>query len=91
MFLGSAEAGPRAAVLCTIIAGAKRYRLEPCVYLHDVILHLPVDASREFLTGPLPFRWVLANPDHVLNRRFEDSRQKSQRRDQSRANRHRLH
>jgi hypothetical protein len=29
MFLGSDGAGPRAAVLCTIIAGAKRHRLEP--------------------------------------------------------------
>jgi transposase len=28
-FLGSAEAGPRAAVLFTILAGAKRHRLEP--------------------------------------------------------------
>jgi hypothetical protein len=29
MFLGSIEAGPRAAVICTILAGAKRHRLEP--------------------------------------------------------------
>ena len=36
MFLGSDEAGPRAAVLCTIIAGAKRHRLEPWAYMHDV-------------------------------------------------------
>lgn len=28
MFLGSVEAGPRAAVPCTIIAGAKRHRLD---------------------------------------------------------------
>ena len=57
MFLGSAEAGPRAAVLCTIIAGAKRHRLEPWAYLHDVILQLSVDASPESLArlaaGPL--------------------------------------
>ena len=57
MFLGSAEAGPRAAVLCTVIAGAKRHRLEPWAYLHDVILQLSVDASPEFVgqlaSGPL--------------------------------------
>jgi hypothetical protein len=52
MFLGSAEAGPRAAVLCTIIAGAKRHRLEPWAYLHDVILQLSVDATPEQLTRP---------------------------------------
>ena len=52
MFLGSDEAGPRAAVLCTIIAGAKRHRLEPWAYLHDVILQLSVDASPEHV-GPI--------------------------------------
>ena len=35
MFLGSAGAGPRAAVLCTIIAGAKRHRLEPWAYVRE--------------------------------------------------------
>ena len=29
LFLGSEAAGPRAAVLCTILAGAKRHRIEP--------------------------------------------------------------
>jgi transposase len=38
MFLGSNEASPRAAVLCTIIAEVRRPRLEPWAYLHDVIL-----------------------------------------------------
>ena len=89
MFLGSAEAGPRAAVLCTIIAGAKRHRLEPWAYLHDVILQLSVEASPEILTSLLPDRWALAHPEHVLNHRLEESRQKAQRRDQRRANRRR--
>jgi transposase len=87
MFLGSVEAGPRAAVLCTIIAGAKRHRLEPWAYLHDVILQLSVDASPEFLAGLLPDRWAVAHPEHVLNHRLEESRQKAQRRDQRRASR----
>jgi transposase len=87
MFLGSDEAGPRAAVLCTIIAGAKRHRLEPWAYLHDVILQLSVAASPELLTGLLPDRWALAHPEHILNHRLEESRQKAQRRDQRRARR----
>src|SRR5271166_148500 len=57
MFLGSAEAGPRAAVVCTIVAGAKRHRLEPWAYLHDVILQLSVDASPEGVAG-----WLAAGP-----------------------------
>ncbi len=64
MFLGSVEAGPRAAVLCTILAGAKRHRLEPWAYLHDVILQLAVDASPEFLAGLLPDRWAGASRAH---------------------------
>jgi transposase len=87
MFLGSVEAGPRAAVLCTIIAGAKRHRLEPWAYLHDVILQLSVDASPESLARLLPERWALAHPEHVLNHRLEESREKAQRRDQRRASR----
>jgi transposase len=89
MFLGSDEAGPRAAVLCTIIAGAKRHRLEPWAYLYDVILQLSVDASLELLVGLLPDRWALARPEHVLDHRLEESRQKAQRRDQRRARRRR--
>jgi transposase len=87
MFLGSDEAGPRAAVLCTIIAGAKRHRIEPWAYLHDVILQLSVDASPDLLAGLLPERWAQAHPEHVLSHRLEESRQKAQRRDQRRAGR----
>jgi hypothetical protein len=85
MFLGSDEAGPRAAVLCTIIAGAKRHRLEPWAYLHDVILQLSVNASPELLIGLLPDRWVLAHPEYILSHRLEESREKARRRDQRRA------
>jgi DNA invertase Pin-like site-specific DNA recombinase len=84
MFLGSDEAGPRAAVLCTIIAGAKRHRLEPWAYLHDVILQLSVDASPESLAKLLPERWALMHPEHVLTHRLEESRQKAHRRDERR-------
>ena len=87
MFLGSAGAGPRAAVLCTIIAGAKRHRLEPWAYVRELILQLSVDASPERLAELLPDRWALAHPEHVLSYRLEESRQKARRRDQRRANR----
>ena len=89
MFLGNDEAGSRAAVLCTIIAGAKRHRLEPLAYLREVILQLSVDSTREFLETLLPDRWALAHPEHVLNHRLDESRQKAQRRDQRREARRR--
>jgi transposase len=71
-------------VLSTIIAGAKRHRLEPRAYLHDVILKLSVDASPELLMGLLPDRRALAHPEHVLTHRLEESRQKAARRDERR-------
>ncbi len=88
MFLGSAEAGPRAPVLCTILAGAKRHRIEPWAYLRDVILQLSVDASPEMLASLLPDRWAQAHPEHILAHRLEESRQKARRRDQRGAQRH---
>jgi transposase len=89
LFLGTDEAGSRASVLCTIIAGAKRHRLEPLAYLRDVILQLSVESSREFLERLLPDRWALAHPEHVLNHRVEESREKARRRDQRRDERRR--
>jgi transposase len=84
MFLGSVEAGPRAAVLCTIIAGAKRHRLEPGAYLRDVILQLSVDAGPGLLAALLPDRWAVAHPEHVLTHRLEEARKKARRRDERR-------
>ena len=89
LFLGNDEAGSRAAVLCTIIAGAKRHRIEPLAYLRDVILQLSVDSSKEYLERLLTDRWALAHPEHVLNHRVEESREKARRRDQRRDERRR--
>ena len=43
LFLGSETAGPRAAVLYTILAGAKRHRIEPWAYVRDLLLRLHAD------------------------------------------------
>ena len=72
-------------MICTIIAGAKRHRLEPWAYLQDVILQLSVDPSSEMLARLLPERWALEHPQQVLTYRLDESRQKVQRRDQRRA------
>ena len=74
-------------MLFTILAGAKRHRLEPWAYLRDVLLRL--SAGETDLEALLPDRWALAHPEHVLDHRLEESRQKAHRRDQRRANRHR--
>ncbi len=89
MFLGSESAGPRAAVLQTLLAGARRHRLEPWAYLRDVITTVAVDVSEENLTRLLPDRWARANPGMVLTHRVEESRAKARRRDARRAERRR--
>jgi len=84
-FLGSEAAGPRAAVLFTILAGAKRHRLEPWAYLRDVLLRLSVGEMD--LESLLPDRWAASHPEHVLNHRLDESRRKAARQQEARKGR----
>jgi transposase len=85
LFLGSEAAGPRAAVLYTILAGAKRHRIEPWCYLRDLLLRLHGDDPR--LDEMLPDRWAAAHPEAILSHRLEESRSKAIRTRARRANR----
>jgi transposase len=76
-FLGSEAAGPRAAVLFTILAGAKRHRLEPWAYVRDALLRL--SAGETDLESLLPDRWGARYPEHVLQHRLDESRRKAAR------------
>jgi transposase len=75
LFLGSEQAGPRAAVLSTILAGAKRHRIEPWAYVRELLVRLHADDVR--LEEMLPDRWAAANPQFVLAHRLEESRTKA--------------
>ena len=75
LFLGSEQAAPRAAVLFTILAGAKRHRIEPWAYLRELLLRLHADDSR--LDEMLPDHWAATHPEAVLNYRLEESRRKA--------------
>lgn len=77
LFLGSEQAGPRAAILFTILAGAKRHRIEPWAYLREILLRLHADDGR--LDEMLPDRWATAHPEAVLTYRLEESRRKAAR------------
>jgi len=74
---GSEEAGSRATVLFTILAGAKRHHLEPWAYLRDVLLRL--SAGETELESLLPDRWAASHPEHVLQHRLDESRRKAAR------------
>lgn len=76
-FLGSEAAGPRAAVLFTILAGAKRHRLEPWAYVRDLLLRL--SAGETDLESMLPDRWGASHPEHVLEHRLDESRRNAAR------------
>ena len=84
-FLGSPAAGPRAAVLFTILAGAKRHRLEPWAYVRDVLLRL--SAGETDLEALLPDRWAASHPEHVLEHRLDESRRKAARQKEKRQER----
>ncbi len=85
LFLGNETAGPRAAVLYTILAGAKRHRIEPWAYVRDLLLRLHGEDSR--LEEMLPDRWAAAHPEAILNHRLEESRTKAVRTRARRAHR----
>jgi transposase len=84
-FLGSEAAGSRAAVLFTILAGAKRHRLEPWAYLRDVLLRL--SAGETDLEALLPDRWAASHPEYVLTHRLDESRRKAARQKEVRGRR----
>jgi transposase len=75
LFLGSQQAGPRAAILFTILAGAKRHRIEPWTYLRELLLRLHDDDPR--LDEMLPDCWAAQHPEAELNYRLEESRRKA--------------
>ena len=77
VFLGSEAAGPRAAVLYTILAGAKRHRIEPWAYVRDLLLRLHADDLR--LDDMLPDRWAATHPESILTHRIEEARAKAER------------
>ena len=77
LFLGSPQAGPRAAVLFTILAGAKRHRIEPWTYLREILLRLHGDDVQ--LDELLPDRWAANHPEAILTHRLEESRQRASR------------
>ncbi len=85
LFLGSEAAGPRAAVLCTILAGAKRHRIEPWVYVRELLLRLHADDPQ--LEEMLPDHWAAAHPEAVLTHRLDESRAKAARTRARRAHR----
>ena len=63
LFVGSPEAGPRAAVLYTVVASASRHELDVFAYLRDVLQRLA--AGGVTIADLAPDAWAKAHPESV--------------------------
>ena len=63
LFVGSEQAGHRAAVLTSLIASCKNNFVEPWAYLKDVFTKMSQPTSSDELAALLPDRWLQENPD----------------------------
>lgn len=61
LFIGSQEAGPRAAILYTVVASAVRHDLDIWAYLRDVLERLAL--GEPDLASLLPDVWAAAHPE----------------------------
>ena len=62
-------------MLYTILAGAKRHRIEPWAYVRELLMRLHSDNER--LEEMLPDHWAAQHPESVLTYRLEESRNKA--------------
>ena len=63
LFVGSEQAGDRAAILTSLIASCKNNFVEPWAYLKDVLTKMPQQTSDQELYAMLPDQWLISNPD----------------------------
>ena len=64
LFVGSEQAGHRAAVLTSLIASCKNNLVEPWAYLKDIFNRLATKPSTDQLTQLPPDIWLQQNPSH---------------------------
>jgi transposase len=71
MFVGSDRGGESAAICFSVLAGAKRHRIEPFAYVRDLLTAL---SSRQVdLESLLPDVWLAAHPEHLLKHRRDEA------------------
>ncbi len=85
LFVGSVEAGERAAMLMTLVSSAKRHHLDVWMYIKDVLDRLL--AGETDYSRLLPDAWKVDHPEAIREYRVEESRQKSDRKQITRARR----
>jgi hypothetical protein len=85
LFVGSDRGGETAAICFSILAGAKRHRIEPLAYVRALLVAL---ASAEVdLESLLPDEWIKAHSEHFLRYRRDEAEAAAQARRRRRARR----
>ena len=85
LFVGSDQGGETAATCFSILAGAKRHRIEPLAYVRALLVAL---ASAEVdLESLLPDEWIKAHPEHFLRYRRDEAEAAAQARRRRRVRR----
>jgi len=88
LFVGSDRGGETAATCFSILAGAKRHRIEPFVYVRDLLV--AISTGEPDWNALLPDVWIAAHPEHLLYYRRDEAeaaaRSRRRRRAERRAN-----
>jgi hypothetical protein len=71
MFFGSDRGGETAAILMSILGGAKRHGIEPFEYVRQLLIAL--SSADVDLRSLLPDVWIAAHPEHFLTYRRDEA------------------
>ena len=87
MFFGSDRGGETAAILMSILAGARRHGIETFEYVRQLLIAL--SSAEVDLRSLLPDVWIASHPEHFLQYRRDETevaaRARKRRREQRRA------
>jgi hypothetical protein len=71
LFVGSDQGGETAAICFSILAGAKRHRIEPLAYVSGLLMAL--SSNEVDLESLLPDVWIPAHPERFLKYRRDEA------------------
>jgi transposase len=71
MFFGSDRGGETAAILMSVLAGARRHGIEPFAYVRQLLIAL--SSADVDLRSLLPEVWIAAHPEHFLTYRRDEA------------------
>src|SRR5271166_6327931 len=76
LFVGSDRGGETAATCFSILAGAKRHRIEPFAYVRDLLV--AISTGEPDWNVLLPDVWIAAHPEHFLHYRRDEAESAAQ-------------